>query len=238
MTSSSSLRPSPECRLSRPRSKMSVAPAIQAGYPAGALGNLSLFATRKPLAATLHGGDELREVHLERVEDVVRVILGAEPDLALTRTRVLDDLLGLALRLPDDFLFADQPRLLLARLADDPLSLALRLGEHLLTLLDDPARLLDLLRDRGTHLIEDVVDLLFVDAHGVRERHLLGVVNCVVEFVDEDEDVHGHLVFVSAEALPSSAQRQGPGRAGSDRRRTWQVPSLRRSSGSRSSGKT
>src|SRR5512146_2913112 len=49
------------------------------------------------LAAALHGRDELREVDLERVEDVVGVVLGAEADLALARAGVLDDLLGGAL---------------------------------------------------------------------------------------------------------------------------------------------
>src|SRR3954447_21759812 len=243
MTSRSSRRPSPECRFSRPRSKMSVVPPIQteASRRPGAaiarrpsvplqLADFGFFAPGEPLAAALHGRDELGEVHLERVEDVVRVVLRAEPDFTLARPCFFDDLLGLALGLPDDLLLGDQAGLLLACLADDPLSLTLRLGEHLLAFLDDPARLLDLLRDRRAHLIEDVVDLLFVDTHGVREGHLLGVVNCVVEFVDEDEDVHGHLNFVSAEALPSGAQPPEPEQAGSDRRRTWPVPSLRRSS--------
>src|SRR5207247_890537 len=69
-------------------------------------------------------------------------------------------------------------------------ALALRLGQHLLPLLDDPARLLDLLGDRGAHLVEDVVDLLAVDPHLVGQRHGLRVVDEVVELVDEDEDVH------------------------------------------------
>ena len=81
--------------------------------------------------------------------------------------------------------------LALARLLDDPLGLALGLGEHLLTLLDDPARLLDLLGDRGAHLVEDVVDLLLVHAHLVRQRDLLGVVDEVVQLVDQYQDVHG-----------------------------------------------
>src|SRR3970282_695016 len=54
---------------------------------------------------------------------------------------------------------------LLAAFPENPVTLALRLGQHLLPLLDDPARLLDLLGDRGAHLVEDVVDLLAVDAH-------------------------------------------------------------------------
>ena len=48
------------------------------------------------------------EVHLERVEDVVGVVLGAETDLALAGAGVLDDLLGLALGLLDDLLLGDQ----------------------------------------------------------------------------------------------------------------------------------
>ena len=85
----------------------------------------------------------------------------------------------------------DQLLLALARLLDDALGLALGLGEHLLALLDDPARLLDLLGDRGAHLVEDVVDLLFVHADGVRQRDLLGVVDEVVQLVDQYQDVHG-----------------------------------------------
>src|SRR6202012_5916360 len=57
-------------------------------------------------------------------------------------------------------------------------------------LLDDPPRLLDLLRDRGTHLVEEVVDLLAVDAHLIGQRDRAGVVDNVIEFVYEDQDVH------------------------------------------------
>src|SRR3954465_8839835 len=202
------------------------------------LADFGFFATGEPVTAALHGGRELLEIHLEGVEDVVGIVLRAEADLTLARPRLFDDLLRLALRLADHFFLVDQERLLVARLLDDPLRLALGLGEHLLPLLDDPARLLDLLGDRGPHLVEDVVDLLFVHAHGVRQGHLLGVVNRVVELVDEDEDVHGHLIFVSAEALPSSARLPDPVLAGSDRRRTSPIPSLQRSSGTRSSVKT
>src|SRR5439155_21258547 len=79
---------------------------------------------------------------------------------------------------------------LLTRLAEDPVAFALRLGEHLLALLDDPARLLDLLRDRRPHLVEDVVDLLAVDPDLVGQRDGLRVVHEVVELVDQSEYVH------------------------------------------------
>src|SRR5829696_4665327 len=61
------------------------------------LADFGLFAALEAVAAALHGCDELREVDLERVEDVVRVVLDAEADLALAGAGVLDDLVGLAL---------------------------------------------------------------------------------------------------------------------------------------------
>ena len=79
--------------------------------------DFGFFAALQPVAAALHRRDELREVDLERVEDVVGVVLGAQADLALARAGVLDDLLGLALGLLDDLLLGDQADLLLARLA-------------------------------------------------------------------------------------------------------------------------
>src|SRR3954470_19492232 len=123
------------------------------------------------LAAALHRGDELRKVDLEGVEDLVGVVLGAEADLALAGAGVLDDVLGGALGLLDDLLLGDQLRLAVAGLLEDALGLALGLGQHLLALLDDPARLLDLLGDRRAHLIEDVVDLLAVEAYLIRAGH-------------------------------------------------------------------
>src|SRR3954471_9171115 len=147
------------------------------------------------LAPALDGRDELREVDLERVEDLVGVVLGAEADLALPGASVLDDVLGGALGLLGDLFVADELVLALARLLDDPLGLALGLGEHLLALLDDPARLLDLLGDRRPHLVEDVVDLFLVHAHLVGQRDRLGVVDQIVELVYEDEDVHGRPLF-------------------------------------------
>src|SRR4051794_35148693 len=75
----------------------------------------------EPLAAALDGGDELREVDLEGVEDLVGVVLGAEADLPLAGPRVLDDVLGRALGLARDLLLADELLLALARLLHDPL---------------------------------------------------------------------------------------------------------------------
>ena len=47
------------------------------------LGRLFVLAAGEPVAAALHGGEELLEVDLEGVEDLVGVVLGAEADLAL-----------------------------------------------------------------------------------------------------------------------------------------------------------
>ena len=67
-----------------------------------------VVATGEPLAAALDGGDELREVDLERAEDLVGVVLGAEADLALAGAGVLDDVLGGALGLLGDLFLGDQ----------------------------------------------------------------------------------------------------------------------------------
>src|SRR6476619_6487728 len=189
------------------------------------------------LAAALHRSDELREVDLERVEDLIGVVLGAEADLALTGASVLDDVLGGALGLLGDLLLGGQLRLALARLLEDPLRLALGLGQHLLPLLDDPARLLDLLRDRRAHLVEDVVDLLAVDPDLIREGDGLRVVHEVVELVDQDEDVHGQNPtpgrsggrrLVRSGTAPAGGVRRQSARALRHFRRTRQSP-LRRS---------
>src|SRR5215203_5722994 len=153
-----------------------------------------LLAPGKPVTAALDGGEELLQVHFKGVEDLVGVVLGAEADFALAGAGVLDDLVGSALGLLGDLLVGDQARLLLAGLADDPLRLAFGLGQHLLALLDDPSRLLDLLRDRRAHLIEEVVDLLAVHAHLIRQGDRTGVVNYVIELVYEDQDVHKRVV--------------------------------------------
>src|SRR4051794_28536321 len=142
------------------------------------LGRCRLFvAPGETVAAALHGREELLQVHLEGVENLVGVILGTEADLPLPGAGILDDLVGSPLSLLGDLLVGDQPGLLLARFAHDSLCLALRFGEHLLALLDDPARLLDLLGDRRAHLIEEVVDLLAIDTNLVRKRNRPGVVD-------------------------------------------------------------
>ena len=145
----------------------------------------------QPLPPALHGREELVQVDLERREDPVRPVLHLEPRLPRLPARVVDDLLCLPLGELDDLGLRRLAHGLLARLAEDPVGLALRLGQHLLALLDDPARLLDLLRDRRAHLVEDVVDLLAVDPDLIREGDGLRVVHEVVELVDQDENVHG-----------------------------------------------
>src|SRR5829696_4651239 len=204
---------------------------------ATALGDFGrLVLALEALAPALDGRDELRQVHLERVEDVVGVVLGAQADLPLAGARVLDDLLGGALGLLGDLLLGGQDALALARLLDDALGLALGLGQHLLTLLDDPARLLDLLGDRGAHLVEDVVDLFLVDAHLVRQRDGLRVVDEIVQLVDQDQDVHGFLQFVTGRAAPATAPRPAPGPAPRCSPRTSPAPSRRSSSGNCTEG--
>src|SRR4051812_50117813 len=90
------------------------------------LADFCFFSTRETFAPALNGGRELLQVDLERVEDVVGVVLRAETDLALAPASLLDDVLRLALGLAHDLLLRDQAGLLVAGLLDDALGLALR----------------------------------------------------------------------------------------------------------------
>ena len=148
------------------------------------------------LAAAADGGEELVEIRLEGGEDAVGPVLHLEPRLAGGAAGLVDDLLRLALGELHDLGLRGLADGLLARLLEQPVLLALGLGEHLLALLHDPARLLDLFRDRRAHLVEDVVDLLAVDPHLVGERHRLRVVDEVVELVDQYEDIHQLLILL------------------------------------------
>src|SRR5581483_10049866 len=151
----------------------------------------------QPLAAAPHRRQELVEVRLERREHPVGPVLHLEPHLARLPAGLVDDLLRLTLRELDDLRLRRLAHRLLTRLAEQTILLALGLAEHLLSFLDDPPRLLDLLGDRRAHLVEDVVDLLTVDANLIREGHGLGVVHQVVELVDQHQYVHTALEYYS-----------------------------------------
>jgi hypothetical protein len=143
------------------------------------------------LAAALGGGDELREVDLEGAEELVGVVLGAEADVALSGPRVVDDVLRRTFGVANELMLCDELGLALARLFDDALGLVLGRGQHLVALLDDPARLLELFGDRRSRPVENVVELRLVHAHLVSQRDGLGAVDEIVQLVDQFEDVHG-----------------------------------------------
>jgi hypothetical protein len=75
----------------------------------------ALVGAAQALAAALDGGYELREVELERVEDLVGVVVGAQSDLVLAAACVLDDLLRAALGLADELMLGDELGLVFAR---------------------------------------------------------------------------------------------------------------------------
>ena len=85
----------------------------------------ALVGAAQAFASALDGGYELREVELERVEDLVGVALGAQSDLVLAAARVLDDLLRGALGLADELMLGDELGLAFARFRGDPVDLAL-----------------------------------------------------------------------------------------------------------------
>src|SRR5581483_8270069 len=177
-----------------------------------------LRALVQALASPLDGGEEPLEVHLERREHRVGPVLHLEPRLARLAPGLVDDVLRLPLRDLHDLGLRRLAHGLLAGLGEQPVDLALRLGEHLLPLLHDPPRLLDLLGDRRPHLVEDVVDLLAVDADLVGQGDGLRVVHEVVELVDQNQDVHPlKSSFGSGKTGPAASRRS---RRGGRRRST------------------
>src|SRR5262249_54081049 len=154
-----------------------------------------LRALVETLAPPLDRAEELVQVDLEGREDAVRPVLHLEARLARLAPGLVDDLLRLAFGELDDLRLRGLANGLLARLPEGPVAFPLRLRAPLLPFLDDPAGLLDLFGDRRTHLVEDVVDLLAVDADLVGQRDGLRVVDEVVELVDENEYVHEFTEF-------------------------------------------
>src|SRR5665811_731008 len=153
------------------------------------------------------------EVDLEVAEHLVGVVLGAQAGLALALAGILHGLLGVALGEAHHLGLRGEPVGALLSLREHALGLLLGLGEHLLALLDDPARLLDLLGNGGAHLVEDVVHLLAVDHDAVGERHGPGVVDDVVELVDENEHVHTQQPSLGSLATRRIDLRQAAGDA-------------------------
>src|SRR5215210_8624794 len=119
--------------------------------------------------AALHGLEELAEVILEVGEDLISVVFRAEPDLPLAPAGVLHDLRAPLLRPLEDFLFRGDLLGLILGAADDTVALAAGFVEHRLTLLHDPARLLELLGYGLAHLVYDVEGCVPVDHRRVAE---------------------------------------------------------------------
>lgn len=142
------------------------------------------------LSPASDGTEELLEIHLERRQNLICPVLHLETRFTRLAVSLLDDLFRLSFRQLDDLRLRGLADGLLTSLSENPIAFALRLGEHLLSFLDDPACLLDLLGDRGAHLIEDVVDLFAIDAYLIGKRHGFGAVHKIVELVYEDENIH------------------------------------------------
>src|SRR5215211_5796014 len=129
---------------------------------------LLLFLNALQLGApALHGLEELAQVVLEVGEDLVGVVLGAEPYLALAAAGVFHDLCAPLLGPLEDLFFRSD--LLVLGAADDTVALAAGFVEHRLALLDDPAGLLELLRYCLAHLVYDVEGGIPVDHRRVAE---------------------------------------------------------------------
>src|SRR5919112_2291517 len=141
--------------------------------------------------APLHGLEKFGEVVLEVGEDLVSVVLCAEPYLALAATGVLHDLRAPLLGPLKNLFLRGYLLGLILGAADDTVALAAGLVEHRLALLDDPARLLELLRDSLAHLVNDVEGGVPVDHRRVAETgEAAGVLDQFFQPVYEYQYVH------------------------------------------------
>src|SRR5919112_5272736 len=141
--------------------------------------------------APLHGLEKFGEVVLEVGEDLVSVVLCAEPYLALAATGVLHDLRAPLLGPLENLFLRGYLLGLILGAADDTVALAAGLVEHRLALLDDPARLLELLRDSLAHLVNDVEGGVPVDHRRVAETgEAAGVLDQFFQPVYEYQYVH------------------------------------------------
>src|SRR2546421_462469 len=71
----------------------------------------------------------------------------------------------------------------------DPAGLRVRLGDQALLLLDRPVGLLDLLREAGPQVVDQLDDLLLVHHHLVGERDAASVMDQVLHPVDDLVDL-------------------------------------------------
>src|ERR687890_1501834 len=155
--------------------------------------------------APLHGLEKFGEVVLEVGEDLVSVVLCAEPYLALAATGVLHDLRAPLLGPLKNLFLRGYLLGLILGAADDTVALAAGLVEHRLALLDDPARLLELLRDGLAHLVYDVEGRVAIDHRRVAETgEAPGLLYQLLQPVYQNQYVHFYILPSVARCCPPS----------------------------------
>ena len=93
----------------------------------------------------------------------VRVLLGVVAGVALVLGRLVLDAVGLLLGETDNLLVTRKDHSLLLGIGNDAVCLLLRTIERLLLLLEDAARILELLWEDPADLVENLVHVLCVD---------------------------------------------------------------------------
>src|SRR4051812_17902717 len=104
--------------------------------------------------------------------------------------RLADDALRAYLRLLQEAVLARQVLRLLAGKGDNLLRLVLRALDDVLALLQDAARLLDLVRDGGAHLINDLLHLPLVHLHLAADETPPALLHHPIETINEELNIY------------------------------------------------
>ena len=121
---------------------------------------------------------------------------------------VLEQLLGGAPRFPDELVLLDHPLGAHSRGLEEPMGFVLRPLDDLVALLQQPARLAQLLRERVDRVLQHRAELFAVQRHRRRHRQLARVLQHLLETLQQRAGV-GHLLGLVLEhrQAPSARNR-------------------------------
>src|SRR5260370_10359658 len=155
------------------------------------------------LDTTHHRGERAPEVRLELFQLLQRISLGLADDLVRFRLRVLDDLRPMTFGTPQDLMIGRRLLRSLVGTRHDASSLGVCLRDDALLLRHGPVRLLDLVRQVESKLVDELHDLVLIDHHLSRHRNVACVLDQVLEAVKHLLDLYLNFYF-SALATPGA----------------------------------
>src|SRR5216683_7038770 len=147
------------------------------------------------LHPTSHRLQGAAEVGLELLQLLERVGLRLADDLVALRLRVLDDLRGMTLSAAQDLVLAGRLLSALVGAGHGARGLGVGLGDDPLLLGDRPVRLLDLVWQVESDLVDELHQLVLVEHDRGRERDMARVLDQILETVKQLVDLYLNFSF-------------------------------------------